>query len=336
MIPARTTLRSRDANTGRASSACDGGETAVTASAASGNTMTSAHSARLRRATGGRIDATPNTGSLRQPYTPGTSPRGRQFAAQHAECVFMSGPSAKVIAPRVSAIRALPDVAIRHLEALYPDGRIDVAAEQAAAAAAERIVFQFPFYWYSVPPLLKRWMDDVFAFGWAYGPGGTKLRGKTLQPVLTTGGAETAYRPGGYNLYPVRELLRPLEVTANLMGMTMAEPLVLYGDGAVHAAQAWTALRGRGYTHTYTLLEGLDAWKDEVLFPVMQQGPSPSPEQQARFAARSEEVFDRSLTAARQRAVSTSRPAPKRCLRCSCRSWRARWESARSDTWKTR
>ena len=40
-------------------------------------------------------------------YQAGTSPRGRQFAAQHAECVFMSGPSAKIIAPRVAAIREL-------------------------------------------------------------------------------------------------------------------------------------------------------------------------------------------------------------------------------------
>src|SRR5262249_41436874 len=40
-------------------------------------------------------------------YQAGTSPRGRQFAAEHAECVFMSGPSAKVIAPRVAAIREL-------------------------------------------------------------------------------------------------------------------------------------------------------------------------------------------------------------------------------------
>jgi alkanesulfonate monooxygenase SsuD/methylene tetrahydromethanopterin reductase-like flavin-dependent oxidoreductase (luciferase family) len=39
-------------------------------------------------------------------YQAGTSPRGRQFAAQHAECVFMSGPSAKIIGPRVAAIRA--------------------------------------------------------------------------------------------------------------------------------------------------------------------------------------------------------------------------------------
>jgi FMN-dependent oxidoreductase (nitrilotriacetate monooxygenase family) len=40
-------------------------------------------------------------------YQAGTSPRGRQFAAEHAECVFMSGPSAKIIAPRVAAIRDL-------------------------------------------------------------------------------------------------------------------------------------------------------------------------------------------------------------------------------------
>jgi glutathione-regulated potassium-efflux system ancillary protein KefG len=129
----------------------------------------------------------------------------------------------------VAAIRDLEGVEVRHLEGLYPDGRIDVAAEQAAAEFAQRIVFQFPFYWYSVPPLLKRWMDDVLAFGWAYGPGGTRLKGRALQAVLTAGGAEAAYREGGYNLYPVRELLRPLEVTANLVGMTFAPPLVLYG-----------------------------------------------------------------------------------------------------------
>jgi alkanesulfonate monooxygenase len=40
-------------------------------------------------------------------YQAGTSPRGREFAARHAECVFMSGPSAKVVAPRVAAIRSL-------------------------------------------------------------------------------------------------------------------------------------------------------------------------------------------------------------------------------------
>ena len=40
-------------------------------------------------------------------YQAGTSPAGRAFAARHAECVFMSGPSKKTIAPRVAAIREL-------------------------------------------------------------------------------------------------------------------------------------------------------------------------------------------------------------------------------------
>ena len=40
-------------------------------------------------------------------YQAATSPAGRAFAARHAECVFMSGPSKNVIAPRVAAIREL-------------------------------------------------------------------------------------------------------------------------------------------------------------------------------------------------------------------------------------
>ncbi|MCW6506424.1 LLM class flavin-dependent oxidoreductase [Lichenifustis flavocetrariae] len=38
-------------------------------------------------------------------YQAGTSPAGRGFAGRHAECVFMSGPSKQVVAPRVAAIR---------------------------------------------------------------------------------------------------------------------------------------------------------------------------------------------------------------------------------------
>jgi FMN-dependent oxidoreductase (nitrilotriacetate monooxygenase family) len=39
-------------------------------------------------------------------YQAGSSPRGRVFAAEHAECVFVSGPSPQVVAPRVAALRA--------------------------------------------------------------------------------------------------------------------------------------------------------------------------------------------------------------------------------------
>jgi glutathione-regulated potassium-efflux system ancillary protein KefG len=128
----------------------------------------------------------------------------------------------------LDAIAGLSGIAVRHLEALYPDGRIYAAAEQAAVLPATRIVFQFPFNWYSTPPMLKAWQDEVLSVGFAYGPGGTRMRGKRLQPVLTAGGAQESYRTGGHNLFEVTDLLKPLEATAHFVGMTMLPPLVLY------------------------------------------------------------------------------------------------------------
>jgi glutathione-regulated potassium-efflux system ancillary protein KefG len=128
----------------------------------------------------------------------------------------------------VQAITGLPGVAIRHLEALYPGRRIDAAAEQAAVLLATRIVFQFPFHWFSTPPMLKAWQDEVLAFGFAYGPGGTRMHGKSLQLVLTTGGGPEKYRSGGQNLYEIVDLLKPLQTTASFVGMAMLPPRVLY------------------------------------------------------------------------------------------------------------
>jgi len=78
---------------------------------------------------------------------------------------------------------------------------------------------------------------------------------------------------------PTAENVPIATVLDGALGRT--DKIVLYGDGGIHAAQAWMALKGMGYRRVYTLLEGLDAWKDEVLFPVAP--PSPSPEEQARF-----------------------------------------------------
>ncbi len=87
--------------------------------------------------------------------------------------------------------------------------------------------------------------------------------------------------PKAYAEYhiPTAETVPLATLLDGALGRT--DKIVLYGDGGIHAAQGWTALKGRGYTQAYTLLEGLDAWKEEVLFPVMPQ--SPSPEEQARF-----------------------------------------------------
>jgi FMN-dependent oxidoreductase (nitrilotriacetate monooxygenase family) len=51
-------------------------------------------------------------------YQAGSSPAGRAFAARHAECVFVSGPSKQVIAPRVAALRKLAAEAGRDPQSL--------------------------------------------------------------------------------------------------------------------------------------------------------------------------------------------------------------------------
>jgi glutathione-regulated potassium-efflux system ancillary protein KefF len=120
-------------------------------------------------------------------------------------------------------------VAVRDLYALYPDYFIDVAAEQALLAQARLLVWLHPVHWYSMPPLLKLWLDEVFAFGWAYGPGGRALVGKQLWLAASTGGPQASYQPDGYNRYFFDAFMHPNEQTAALCGMRWLPPLVLHG-----------------------------------------------------------------------------------------------------------
>jgi glutathione-regulated potassium-efflux system ancillary protein KefF len=127
-------------------------------------------------------------------------------------------------------------VEVRDLYALYPDYLIDVPAEQTLLAGAKLVVWQHPVHWYSMPPLMKLWVDEVLAFGWAYGPGGTALRGKNLWLVASTGGPDDSYRPDGYNRYFFDAFLPPYEQTAALCGMRFLPPLLLHGAHRADAA----------------------------------------------------------------------------------------------------
>ena len=157
---------------------------------------------------------------------PGLSPSILVLAAHpHLEhsrvnLALMRGAAASALAERVQ---------VRDLYALYPDYLIDVAAEQQALAAAQLVVWLQPLHWYGMTPLLKLWVDEVFAFGWAYGPGGRALAGKDLWLVASTGGSEASYAPRGTNRHFFDAFLPPYEQTAALVGMRFLPPLVLHG-----------------------------------------------------------------------------------------------------------
>lgn len=128
------------------------------------------------------------------------------------------------------ASRDRPGVTVVDLYAEYPDYRIDIDREQARLRDHDVIVFMFPLYWYSTPALLKEWQDLVLEYGFAYGHEGTALHGKAFFCAVTAGGPEAAYRANGFNHFRLRELLRPIEQTANLCGMRFVAPFVLYGS----------------------------------------------------------------------------------------------------------
>jgi putative NADPH-quinone reductase len=124
---------------------------------------------------------------------------------------------------------AIDGVTFVDLYAEYPRHDIDVHKEQQRLLDHDVILFQFPLYWYSTPSLIKEWQDLVLQHGFAYGHNGDKLTGKTMMLAITAGGPEDAYTPKGYQHYPLRTFLTPLEQTARLCKMHFATPYVLFG-----------------------------------------------------------------------------------------------------------
>ena len=148
---------------------------------------------------------------------------------------------------------------VRRLDTMYPDYQIDVEAEQKALLDADAIVFQFPYYWYSVPALLKKWIDDVFAFNFAFGPEGDKLKGKQFILSITVGGPEESYGPLGYNHFTIEQTLHPLQQLAYLAQMNYQKPV--YTHGMVYIPGVYNkqeAVEERARHHVQRLIGRLD------------------------------------------------------------------------------
>jgi NAD(P)H dehydrogenase (quinone) len=97
----------------------------------------------------------------------------------------------------------------------------DVKAEIEKLLWADVLILQFPLWWFSMPAILKGWVDRVFAYGFAYGVGehndtrwgdrygeGT-LAGKRAMLIVTAGGWEEHYSQRGVN-GPIDDLLFPI------------------------------------------------------------------------------------------------------------------------------
>lgn len=101
----------------------------------------------------------------------------------------------------------------------------DVKAEQTLLKTADRIIFQFPMYWYSAPAILKQWLDEV----WNNQLTSEQLvKGRQLGIVVTVAHSARAFGPGASQEYTIAELLRPYQALAHATGMVYLPPFPVY------------------------------------------------------------------------------------------------------------
>ena len=133
----------------------------------------------------------------------------------------------------------------------------DVRAEQEKLLWADTVILQFPLWWYTMPAILKGWVDRVYSYGFGYGVGehnatryGDRfgegaLQGKRAMLSVTIGGPESHYSDRGIN-GPIDDLLYPIQHGILYHpGMEVLPPHVLYSAGRMSpeafadAAETW-------------------------------------------------------------------------------------------------
>ena len=124
----------------------------------------------------------------------------------------------------------------------------DIALEQEKLRWADAVILQFPLWWFSMPAILKGWVDRVYAYGFGYGVGehsdrhwgdrygqGT-MTGKRAMLMVTLGGWESHYGPRGIN-GPIDDILFPIQHGILFYpGFTVLPPFVNYRVDKVDAA----------------------------------------------------------------------------------------------------
>ncbi|WP_182845657.1 NAD(P)H-dependent oxidoreductase [Actinomadura kijaniata] len=155
--------------------------------------------------------------------------------------------------------------ASRPLDAVHDPGRAhrtgalsaDIRAEQDKLRWADTVILRFPLWWYTMPAILKGWVDRVFTHGFGYGVGehdatryGDRfgegvLQGKRALVSVTVGGPESHYSDRGIN-GPIEDLLYPIQHGILYHpGMQVLPPFVLYRtvrmtpEAFADAAEQW-------------------------------------------------------------------------------------------------
>ena len=190
-----------------------------------------------------------------------------------------------------------------------------VEEEQRKILAADAVILCFPLWWYSMPAIMKGWIDRVWAYGLAYGYQGAGntyrygeggFAGKRALLAVSVGGPAIDYSPRGIN-GPLEQLLFPItHGTLFFPGMQVLPTFAAYGaasldtEGMTQVADDWRirvaglfedepiafrSQNGGDYPDRHVLADhvapnqkGLTAHIDDIARPLLRDGKdSPLP-----------------------------------------------------------
>lgn len=144
-----------------------------------------------------------------------------------------SNPSESKINKRIKeSLENEDSIIFKDIKTLYSDYNFDIKKEQEDILKVDKIVFQFPVYWFTAPSILKQWVDDVFVndFAFNYDDDGTfealNLLGKKFQMIVSLGESEKTYKEIDVK---IEDCLSSYSHTASLLGMKEEDTFMIYG-----------------------------------------------------------------------------------------------------------
>lgn len=145
----------------------------------------------------------------------------------------------------------------------------DIQGELEKLLWADMLILNFPMFWFSVPAMLKGWIDRVLVSGVCYGgkrfydQGG--LAGKKALVTVTLGGREHMFGEGAIH-GPLEDMLRPiLRGTLAYVGFEVLAPFVAW-----HVPYISDEARGEFLVKYQQRLHGL-GYEQPLVFPLLAQ-----------------------------------------------------------------
>jgi putative NADPH-quinone reductase len=130
----------------------------------------------------------------------------------------------------------------------------DLHDEMTKLIWADHLIMQFPLWWFSMPAIMKGWMDRVLMRGFAYDANKCfetgLLVGKTASLTVTTQSSEEAYQPSGVHGATMAQFLLPIHHSLRFVGIEDLDPFIIYHAYQLSAEQETHLFES--YTHYLT------------------------------------------------------------------------------------